>query len=202
MAKLVKCKHCGARIAVTAKTCPQCGGENTPPKPAYKRLWFKILIALIVISFIQDLVNPRERTNVTANPKSEEPTSSVTSSVEIQNETVAQSVVASSETVKEDNSFMLVDGALGKYGEEVTIPSQTYGQYTYTRYLIPAGEYTVENKGGEKMATVFVVNNDNSDDVKSVLRFSKTGEKQRVTVEDGYNIQLSLETQVLFTPVE
>lgn len=123
MAKLVKCKHCGARIAATAKTCPQCGGENTPPKPAYKRLWFKILIALIVISFIQDLVNPRERTNVTANPKSEEPTSSVTSSVEIQNETVAQSVVASSETVKEDNSFMLVDGALGKYGEEVTIPS-------------------------------------------------------------------------------
>lgn len=65
--------------------------------------------------------------------KGEEPTSSVTSSVEIQNETVAQSVVASSE---------------------------------------------------------------------SVLRFSKTGEKQRVTVEDGYNIQLSLETQVLFTPVE
>ena len=33
MAKLVKCKHCGARIAATAKTCPQCGGENTPPKP-------------------------------------------------------------------------------------------------------------------------------------------------------------------------
>ena len=85
MAKLVKCRHCGARIAATAKTCPQCGGENTPPKPAYKRLWFKILVALIVISFIQDLVNPRERTNVTANPKSEEPTSSVTSSVEIQN---------------------------------------------------------------------------------------------------------------------
>lgn len=109
MAKLVKCRHCGARIAATAKTCPQCGGENTPPKPAYKRLWFKILVALIVISFIQDLVNPRERTNVTANPKSEEPTSSVTSSVEIQNETVAQSVVASSETVKEDNSFMLVE---------------------------------------------------------------------------------------------
>lgn len=68
--------------------------------------------------------------------------------------------------------------------------------------MIPAGEYTVENKGVEKMATVFVVNNDNSDDVKSVLRFSKTGEKQRVTVEDGYNIQLSLETQVLFIPVE
>ena len=97
---------------------------------------------------------------------------------------------------------MLVDGVLGEYGEEVTIPSQTYGQYTYTRYLIPAGEYTVENKSGDKMATVFVVNNDNSDDVKSVLRFSKTGEKQRVTVGDGYNIQLSLETQVLFIPVE
>ena len=202
MAKLVKCKHCGARIAATAKTCPQCGGENTPPKPAYKRLWFKILIALIVISFIQDLVNPRDKTNVIASSEGEKPTSSVASSVESRSELVAQSVVTSSETVKEDNSFMLVDGVLGKYGEEVTIPSQTYGQYTYTRYLITSGEYTVENKGGEKIATVFVVNNDNSDDVKAVLRFSKTGEKQRVTVEDGYNIQLSLETQVLFTPVE
>lgn len=199
MAKLVKCKHCGARIAATAKTCPQCGGENTPPKPAYKRLWFKIFIALIVISFIQDLVNPRDKTNVAASSESEKPTSSVASSVKTESESVS---FVSSEPVQEDNSFMLVDGVLGEYGEEVTIPSQTYGQYTYTRYLIPAGEYTVENKGGDKMTTVFVVNNDNSDDVKTVLRFSKTGEKQRVTVEDGYNIQLSLETQVLFIPVE
>lgn len=202
MAKLVKCKHCGARIAATAKTCPQCGGENTPPKPVYQRFWFKAIAVMFVLAFIMDLVNPRDKTNVAASSEREKPTSSVASSVESQSESVAQSVVASSETVKEDNSFMLVDGVLGKYGEEITIPSQTYGQYTYTRYLIPAGEYTVENKGGEKMATVFVVNNDNADDVKAVLRFSKMGEEQRVTVEDGYNIQLSLETQVLFTPVE
>lgn len=202
MAKLVKCKHCGARIAATAKTCPQCGGENTPPKPIHQRLWFKIIAVMFVLAFIMDLVSPRDKTNVAASSESEKPTSSAASSVESQREPDAQSVVVSSEAVKEDNSFMLVDGVLGKYGEEVIIPSQTYGQYTYTRYLIPAGEYTVENKGGEKMAIVFVVNNDNSDDVKSVLRFSKTGEKQRVTVEDGYNIQLSLETQALFTPVE
>lgn len=199
MAKLVKCKHCGAKIAATAKTCPQCGGENTPPKPIHQRLWFKIIAVMFVLAFIMDLVSPRDKTNVAASSESEKPTSSVAPSVKTESESVSS---ISSEPVQEDNSFMLVDGVLGKYGEEVTIPSQTYGQYTYTRYLIPAGEYTVENKGGEKMATVFVVNNDNSDDVKSVLRFSKTGEKQRVTVEDGYNIQLSLETQALFTPVE
>ena len=199
MAKLVKCKHCGAKIAATAKTCPQCGGENTPPKPIHQRLWFKIIAVMFVLAFIMDLVSPRDKTNVAASSESEKPTSSVASSVKTESESVSS---VSSEPVQEDNSFMLVDGVLGEYGEEATIPSQTYGQYTYTRYLIPAGEYTVENKGGDKMTTVFVVNNDNSDDVKTVLRFSKTGEKQRVTVEDGYNIQLSLETQVLFIPVE
>lgn len=199
MAKLVKCKHCGARIAATAKTCPQCGGENTPPKPVYQRFWFKAIAVMFVLAFIMDLANPRDKTNVVASSESEKRTSSVTSSVKTESESVSS---VSSEPVQYDNSFMLVDGVLGEYGEEVTIPSQTYGQYTYTRYLIPAGEYTVENKSGDKMATVFVVNNDNSDDVKSVLRFSKTGEKQRVTVGDGYNIQLSLETQVLFIPVE
>lgn len=199
MTKLVKCKHCGARIAATAKTCPQCGGENTPPKPVYQRFWFKAIAVMFVLAFIMDLANPRDKTNVVASSESEKRTSSVTSSVKTESESVSS---VSSEPVQYDNSFMLVDGVLGEYGEEVTIPSQTYGQYTYTRYLIPAGEYTVENKSGDKMATVFVVNNDNSDDVKSVLRFSKTGEKQRVTVGDGYNIQLSLETQVLFIPVE
>lgn len=98
MAKLVKCKHCGARIAATAKTCPQCGGENTPPKPAYKRLWFKILIALIVISFIQDLVNPRSTTTESAGSET------VTSSfIAEKSEVDTASSVADSASEKEED---------------------------------------------------------------------------------------------------
>lgn len=97
MAKLVKCKHCGARIAVTAKTCPQCGGENTPPKPAYKRLWFKILMVMFVLAFIMDLVSPRNKTDTAASSESEKPTSSVASSVKTESE---NSSVTSEEAVK------------------------------------------------------------------------------------------------------
>ena len=45
--KLVTCRHCGAEIASSAKTCPQCGGKNR--KPFYKN---PLLIALVVIVII------------------------------------------------------------------------------------------------------------------------------------------------------
>ena len=45
--KMTICKHCGAEIAAAAKTCPKCGGKNT--KPFYKKVWFWILIAVLVL---------------------------------------------------------------------------------------------------------------------------------------------------------
>lgn len=48
--KMVTCKHCGAEIAASAKTCPQCGGKNK--KPIFKRPWFIALIAVIIIGAI------------------------------------------------------------------------------------------------------------------------------------------------------
>lgn len=44
--KMKNCKHCGAEIAATAKKCPHCGGKNK--KPIYKRVWFIVLIILII----------------------------------------------------------------------------------------------------------------------------------------------------------
>lgn len=193
MAKLVKCKHCGARIAATAKTCPQCGGENTPPKPAYKRLWFKILMVMFVLAFIMDLVSPRDKTNIASSSESEEPMSSIASSVKAESES---SSTASEEPVKEDDSFILVDEVLGDYGKEKTNKSG----YKYIWYMIPAGTYEVENRNKE--ATVFVVSDANSDDVSDVLKFEKAGEKQNVTIKDGYHIELSISAEVLLTPVE
>ena len=48
--KMVTCKHCGAEIAASAKTCPQCGGKNK--KPIYKRPWFIAVIAIIILGAI------------------------------------------------------------------------------------------------------------------------------------------------------
>lgn len=48
--KMSACKHCGAEIATSAKTCPQCGGKNK--KPIYKRGWFIALCVIVVIAAV------------------------------------------------------------------------------------------------------------------------------------------------------
>lgn len=48
--KTVTCKQCGAQIAKNAKKCPHCGGINK--KPIYKRVWFIILCAVVLIGII------------------------------------------------------------------------------------------------------------------------------------------------------
>ena len=48
--KMNVCKHCGAEIAVNAKSCPQCGGKNK--KPIYKRGWFIALCVIVVIAAV------------------------------------------------------------------------------------------------------------------------------------------------------
>ena len=48
--KTIICKHCGAKIAKSAKVCPHCGGKNK--KPIFLRPWFLILMAVIVIGVI------------------------------------------------------------------------------------------------------------------------------------------------------
>lgn len=193
MAKLVKCKHCGARIATTAKTCPQCGGENTPPKPVYQRFWFKAIAVMFVLAFIMDLVSPRDKTNAAASSESKKSTSSVASPAKAESE---NSSAISEEPVKEDGSFVLIDEVLGDYGKEETNKSG----YKYIWYMVPAGSYEVENRNKE--ATVFVVSDVNSDDVSDVLKFEKAGEKQNVTVKDGYHIELSISTEILLTSVK
>ena len=89
---------------------------------------------------------------------------------------------------------LLTDGELGDYGKEAT----TKSGYKYVRYTVPAGNYTVENKA--KQSAVFVVPDSNSDDVSASLQLSSNGEKARLTVKDGYHIELSMYAQVLLIP--
>ena len=93
-----------------------------------------------------------------------------------------------------DGSILLTDGEMGAYGKEVT----TKSGYKYVWYTIPTGNYTVENKA--KQSTVFVVSDSNSDDVSECLKLASDGEKTRLTVKDGYHIELSMYAQVLLIP--
>lgn len=95
-----------------------------------------------------------------------------------------------------EDSILLTDGELGAYGKEVT----TKSGYKYVWYTVPAGNYTVENK--TKQSTVFVVSDSNSDDVSECLKLASDGEKTRLTVKDGYHIELSMYAQILLMPAQ
>ena len=47
MSKMKKCKACSKEIATNAKSCPGCGAKNK--KPIYKRVWFWVVAAIIVV---------------------------------------------------------------------------------------------------------------------------------------------------------
>ena len=54
MDKMRICKICGAEISASAKSCPSCGAKNKPP--VYKRIWFWLFIALVVIPEVGGIV--------------------------------------------------------------------------------------------------------------------------------------------------
>ena len=47
-AKLIKCKACGAEIAKSTRSCPQCGAKNK--KPVFKKWWFWAVILIFLIA--------------------------------------------------------------------------------------------------------------------------------------------------------
>lgn len=46
MAKIIKCKTCGADMASNAKSCPGCGAKNK--KPFYTKVWFWVLVLFVI----------------------------------------------------------------------------------------------------------------------------------------------------------
>ena len=101
--------------------------------------------------------------------------------------------------VPDDGSIHLIDGELGEYGKEVTIPGQTYGEYTHIWYTIPAANYRLVNEASR--GTVFVVADADSSDVRTTLRLSERGETAELVVEDGTHIETSAGTRVSLMPI-
>lgn len=103
-------------------------------------------------------------------------------------------------SVSNDGVIRLIDGDLGEYGKEVTIPSQTYGEYTYVWYVVPAANYRLANEAVR--GTVFVVADVDSSDVRTTLYLSEQEETAELVVEDGTHIEISAGTRVSLTPIK
>ena len=58
MNKMVKCKTCGTEIAKSAKSCPSCGAKNK--QPIYQKVWFWLVIVLVVIPVIGTIASSGE----------------------------------------------------------------------------------------------------------------------------------------------
>lgn len=50
MSKVIKCKTCGADIATSAKSCPNCGAKNK--KPLYTDWWVWSIAVIFVINIL------------------------------------------------------------------------------------------------------------------------------------------------------
>lgn len=59
--KLTKCKHCDGDISITAKSCPHCGAKIK--KPLFKRWWFWLFVAVLLISISSGGDNVEAPTN-------------------------------------------------------------------------------------------------------------------------------------------
>lgn len=99
-----------------------------------------------------------------------------------------------------EQSIRLVDGELGEYGKEVTIHSETLGEYLYVWYQVPAGTYTaISEKDGR--VTIFVVGDESSEDVRSTQYLNEYGSSVEVVVEEGTHIELSGGAKLLLNPM-
>ena|GEM_PF-1747664 len=58
--KMVVCKSCNTPILKKAKICPNCGVKNK--KPIYKRVWFIILVIILVLAFVSVIGNNESST--------------------------------------------------------------------------------------------------------------------------------------------
>lgn len=73
--KLTICKACGAEIAKSAKSCPQCGAKNK--QPFYKKWWFWVIIVILLSAMATSGKGENGKENSAQNHTTEKPSSNI-----------------------------------------------------------------------------------------------------------------------------
>lgn len=100
------------------------------------------------------------------------------------------------------DTIILIDGELGSYGKTVDIDG-----HSMINYYVPEGTYTVLNNG--KLCKVYLAKDEyykNSDgyaenEIVETLEFSKYGESKTITIKKGEHIELTINANVILTPI-
>jgi hypothetical protein len=179
--KITNCEHCGAEIAKSAKTCPHCGGKNN--KPFHKKLWFKALVAIVILGAIGSLggnKNNREIQNndtltVSSDSSSnEQKKSDDTAKVKAKNETpkISYKSYTVSELMKDLKSNALK--ASDKYRDQ-------YVKLTGKLNVIDSsGKYISITPADEDFAIIGVHCNIKSDEQKKAIMDMSVGDTMTV----------------------
>lgn len=136
--KLIICKHCNQQIASSAKICPHCGAKNK--KPFYKKVWFWLLIAIILIAA---LGNSGSQENGSTDVKPQQSTSANTESAKKQTESFTQTTAPATDIqtvyhvgdTLHENNMDIVYAASGDYTEENQFMQPTEGnKYIFFKF--------------------------------------------------------------------
>ena len=179
--KMKNCKACGEEIAKKAKKCPHCGAKNK--KPFYKKLWFWLLVFIIIGSI-------GGGSDTEAEPISTTPPTTQLPAIPNKKPTTEPTTEAAT-------TIELIAGEAGEYGELFTMNKGTELEETFYIYHIPAGTYTVTN-AGEYMnqfniySDEIVVNDAGWEEYSEVfyVKLLDVGASDTFTIEDGQFIEI------------
>lgn len=187
---MAKCRECNAYVADNAKQCPNCGHRRM--SGVKKRAIILILIFLFIAS-IPSCISGNNSDTKSQNTQDTAISNAVVDNVESDNS-----------SANANNSFTLIAGEAGKYGEKFKLNDESY--YVYR---VPSGTYNVTNVGkypnqfnvyGDK---VYIT--DNGYEELSDTYYVKVlmvNESDTVTVEDGQIIEINGPAEFLLEPVE
>lgn len=149
MAKMDKCKTCGAEIAANAKTCPSCGAKNK--KPIFKQWWFWVIIILLLIGIGGGTSNNDTPTKVDTADETKE------SSVSVENET-------KSEEVAEEQTTFSVGDTVDYNGIQVKLSAAILSNGD--------GQFVVPDEGKQFLCLIIDIDNASSSDIAVSSMFS------------------------------
>ncbi len=121
-----------------------------------------------------------------------------TSSIESSQSDISTEQDETSEPEITKLSFTLTAGEAGEYGKLVTYNKGTEFEETFYAYYVPAGTYTVTNKG-EYMSQInvysdeTVINEDGWEEPKSTgtVKLLDVDKSETITIENGQHIEIA-----------